>query len=324
MNGRQRFASIDLGTNSFLLLVLDLGDTGFEVVYQACDIVRIGKKVDSASRITAEAFEDAVTVLKQYAQKAQELGAIQITAAGTSALRDAKNREQFLEHMYRETGVKIDVISGDEEARWTFLGATGFLFKDGQGASEAKRFSVLDIGGGSTEIILGDARDIRSAKSLDIGAVRLTERCVQNDPPDDEDEMRLRDEARSELRSLDFSGEMSGSLMVGVGGTITTLAAVAQSIAEYDPGRINRFKLTVEKLESMIRRFRELDSEERKKIVGLEPKRADVITAGSVILRETLLFLNRDHLIVSDFGLRFGLILKMIAESDSKNRNAAR
>jgi exopolyphosphatase/guanosine-5'-triphosphate,3'-diphosphate pyrophosphatase len=306
-----RVATIDIGTNTILLLVAERRDAerrdaerrdaerrGGELhaVYEEADIVRLGEGVDVSRKLKPEAIERARVSLTRYAAKVRELNAERIAVVGTSAMRDAGGGDDVRACVRELFGVDARTISGDEEARLTFVGGTSGLDVRGE-------VGVFDIGGGSTEIVIGEADRIRYAKSFDIGSVRLTERHVKNDPPSKDDLDRVRANASSALEAI---APPQGEL-VGIAGTVTTLAAIALELEPYDGAHVHNHVLSRSDLERVIDRISSLPLEERKRVPGLEPKRADVIVAGGLIVLAVMDHLKKSSIRVSDRGVRWGL-----------------
>ncbi len=313
-----RIATIDIGTNTVLLLIADVHPDGsIETLREEQRIIRLGRDVDALRNIGPEGFRNGEAVLRSYRKLAEDLGCERITAAGTSAIRDARNREAFVLAMLEHTGLRIDVLSGNDEALWTFRG--GRLVWAGRDLL-GDRALVIDIGGGSTEFIQGDSQHIEARISLDIGAVRMTERFIEHDPAEPEEEAALRSflqaQFTEQLSAFDRAAPGSG---VGVAGTITTLAAMMQDLAEYDPARINGFVIDHARLNAILAMLRTSTLEERKQLKGLQPERADVILAGGVILSEALTFFGLSSLTVSNYGLRYGLVLREMERARHPN-----
>jgi len=304
-----RYATIDIGTNTVLLLVAarSAGRPGeqssFGPVVERAEITRLGRGVDRSGRLEPRAIEDTVKVVARFADEARTLGAECIACVATSAARDAANGASFFDAARAAAGLVPEVISGDEEARLVWASAWRD-FGEGAGA-----LAVLDVGGGSTEVCLGDGPRPRARRSLQIGAVRLTERIAPPDPPDTAalSSLRLRaGEALQRAAEL-FPGGLSGRL-VGVAGTVTTLAAVERELPVYDAGVVHGAELTRSALEGLYARLGALTTAERARLRGMEPKRADVIVAGCAIVLEAMRLLRFDRLTVSDRGVRWGLM----------------
>ena len=316
-----RFATIDIGTNTVLLLVAERSSPGggrvsFEPVVERAEITRLGRGVDRSGRLEPRAIEDTVSVVARFAGEARSLGAERIACVATSAARDAANGADFFDAARRAAGLVPEVISGDEEARLVWASAWRD-FGEGAGA-----LAVLDVGGGSTEVCLGDGPSPRARRSLQIGAVRLTERIAPPDPPDAAALSALRLRAAESLqRAVEIVprgfGPRRGSTddpggtiprLVGVAGTVTTLAAVERALPVYDAGVVHGAELTLAALEGLYLRLGALTTAERAQLRGMEPKRADVIVAGCAIVLEAMRVLGFERLTVSDRGVRWGLV----------------
>jgi exopolyphosphatase/guanosine-5'-triphosphate,3'-diphosphate pyrophosphatase len=235
---------------------------------------------------------------------------------GTSAMRDAEGGEAFRERAGALLGVEPRVISGDEEARLTFEGALVGLPAAGGG-----EMLVFDVGGGSTELVLGDRGGIRAAKSLDVGGVRLTERHLRSDPPTAPQLDAVRADVRAALSGLTgdlaaVSGSLSerGADLVGVAGTVTSLAAIAAAVDPYDASRIHGARLLREELAELAVRLGSMTIEARRQVKGLSPKRADVIVAGAIVCDEVAAWSGATGVIASDRGVRWGLALRLARE----------
>ncbi|MDP1823000.1 MAG: Ppx/GppA phosphatase family protein [Archangium sp.] len=296
-----RYAAIDVGTNSVLLLVAERQPDGrFTAVEERSEITRLGKGVDQSKALAPDAIETTLKVLERFAQEARDLGAKGIVASATSAARDASNGKVFLDGAKSRAGLEVEIISGAEEARLSFASA----FSDFGGQHP---LVVLDIGGGSTEFIYGSPKgEVTFRHSFDVGSVRLTERHVKTAPP-----------SHAELESIDamltrtFSTiptPPAGFKMVGVAGTVTTLCAVARRVEPYDPTLIHGAVLRLDEVNAALTRLASLPTSLRKTVPGLQPKRADVIVAGSLIFRAAMRSLGVTEVIVSDRGLRWGLL----------------
>ncbi len=306
-----RVATIDIGTNTTLLLVAERDANGeIRAVREEATITRLGEGVDVARRLAPRAIERTSECLAQYAAIVRELGAAKVAVVGTSAMRDAGGGEEIRARVMELFGVEARTISGDEEARVTFAGAlSGMHHPSGDAV-------VFDIGGGSTEIVvgtvddLGRAREVRAEHSFDVGSVRLTERHVRSDPPtsDELETMRgaLRDAFSREPELIALARRVSAP-PVGIAGTVTTIAAVALALSPYDGARVHGHAMTRAEIEAVTTRLASLPLDERRKVKGLEPKRADVIVAGCLVTLAVLDAFGADRLRVSDRGVRWGL-----------------
>jgi exopolyphosphatase / guanosine-5'-triphosphate,3'-diphosphate pyrophosphatase len=306
-----RVAAIDLGTNTIRLLVGEAdGAGGYRPVLSAQEITRLGQGLLPTRRLQPEPMQRSLAVLRRFREMAACQGAVTVAAVGTSALREATNRSGFLDMALRETGLDVRVISGDEEARLTLLGVRNALRRP------PDRFLMLDIGGGSTELLLAHGQDIRAAVSTGLGAVKLTEAHVKSDPPTAAELGALRDAvaariARVGARELPALGQ--GEILVGTAGTVTTLAAIDLSLEHYDPVRVTGHHLSRVRVAELLERLARLPLRERRQVPGLEPGRADVIVAGTIVCLGIMDGLEFTELTVSDGGLREGILLDLLA-----------
>jgi exopolyphosphatase/guanosine-5'-triphosphate,3'-diphosphate pyrophosphatase len=298
-----RWATIDVGTNTVLLLVAERRGGVLVPVLERADITRLGRGVDASGRLDPAAIRDTVAVLAEYAEDARRLDAEVVACVATSAARDAANGAEFFEAARRAAGLTPEIIPGDEEARLVWASA----WRDFGRAGEP--LAVLDVGGGSTELSHGDGPLPRGRTSLQVGAVRLTERHVRGDPPPAAELGALRAAARDALRPLGaLPGRAPGGHLVGVAGTVTTLSAVAQALPAYDAARVHGAILTLAEVERLADRLATLTVRQRAALPGMEPKRADVILAGALVVAEAMRATGFDRLTVSDRGVRWGLL----------------
>lgn len=298
-----RVAAIDIGTNSILLTIAEWHDGGPKVLVDRATVTRLGERVDETRTLAPAAVERSLDCLRRYAQ---ELTAYQVTrldVVGTSALRDATVSEGFLRQAESLLGFRPRIIDGPEEARLTCLGALSGISLEGT-------FVVVDVGGGSTELIVGsrNGAELTLARhtSLDMGCVRLTERHFRRDPPSQAELDAAIGAASSAFRTLPF--DVSTGTLVGVAGTITTLSAMHLGLDPYDPKRVHGTRLDIEVIEEQRRTLSRLDQKQRTLVRGLHPGRADVIVAGAIIVEQLLRVSGRDSLLVSDRGVRYGLL----------------
>jgi exopolyphosphatase/guanosine-5'-triphosphate,3'-diphosphate pyrophosphatase len=296
-----RVAAIDIGTNTVLLLVAEKRDGKLVAVEEHATITRLGQGVDKTRVLAPEAVERTNACLDEYAAITKRLGVGKTDVVGTSAMRDAGGGEAVRAHVKARFGVEARTISGDEEARLTFGGAlSGLSLPEG-------RVVVFDIGGGSTEVVDGDrtTRAISFAHSYDVGSVRLTERHVRSDPPSDEERAAVARTASEAFASVPSS--VRGMPVVGIAGTITTLAAVSLGMSTYDGSRVHGHVMQLSELERVVDMLGRVPLEERKALAGLEPKRADVIVAGGLVALAFLKHVGAPSVVVSDRGVRWGL-----------------
>lgn len=296
-------AVIDIGTNTVLLLVARFEHSGniTPLVYEQ-QVPRLGKGVDERKNLQRESMERAVHVLMEYKSIMARFELAAVVVAGTSAVRDAHNRQEFTDLVKRATGFEPEILTGEEEALWTYRGAIS-------GVPEIQSATVVDIGGGSTEITVGDRTSVRSKISLDIGSVRLTERCFKHDPPSHPELQAAIDIVENELakpRGFDFAG----STLIGVAGTASSLAILDQGLKGFKLDAITNYRIKLEKVYSLFTRLREMPSSEIGKLSTVMEGRSDVITAGALILREIMAHYKFNEMIVSERGVRYGLAIR--------------
>jgi exopolyphosphatase / guanosine-5'-triphosphate,3'-diphosphate pyrophosphatase len=300
-----RVAAVDQGTNSTRLLVAEPDEAGgFEDLARDMVITRVGQGVDGTGMLAPEALQRTLVVLARYVRRAKALHVERIRVAATAAVRDAANAADFERPVRELAGSPLEIVSGEEEARLSFLGAT-------RGLDAPPPFLVLDIGGGSTEFVLGSERP-SAAMSTQMGSVRLTERFVRSDPPEASELDRMR-AAVGELlddveRAIPARDERT---FVAVAGTSTTVQAVALGLDFYDPERIHRTRLTRTDAARVSLRLASMTTAERAALPVMAPGRADVIVAGSVILVEVMERFRFDEAVVSETDILDGLVFEM-------------
>ncbi|MCC6335433.1 MAG: Ppx/GppA family phosphatase [Myxococcales bacterium] len=297
-----RYAAIDVGTNSVLLLVAERGAAGrFAAVQERTEITRLGRGVDQTKRLAPEAIADTLAVLESYAKEARELGATDIVVSATSAARDAQNGPEFLAGAQQRAGLTVEIITGDEEARLSF--ASAWADFGGKGP-----LVVLDIGGGSTELIFGGATgQLDFRRSFDVGSVRLTERHLHADPPTAEELARLSVGLKDTFSAL--PPPPSGAHLVAVAGTATTICTVARAIEPYDAALVHGAVLSRQEVVHSVERLAALPVVLRRTVPGLPPRRADVIVAGGLVLEAAMDAVDAAEVTISDRGLRWGLLV---------------
>jgi len=296
-------AAIDIGTNTVLLLVARVDAAGHitPLVYEQ-RVPRLGKGVDAQKNLQPESMQRVLRVLREYKAVIANYDIQAVVVAGTSAVRDAKNREELATLIKDETGFDLEVLGGQDEALWTYRGAIS-------GAPGIHRATVLDIGGGSTEITTGDLQAIVCKASLNIGSVRLTERCFKNDPPRREDLDAAIEIVRDELTKI---GDLdcAGSTLVGVAGTATSLAILAQGLREFRIEAVTNYKLTFQAVDRLFKTLLQMPSETIKGLSSVMEGRHDVITAGTLILHQLMRHYAFDEMVVSERGVRYGLVIR--------------
>jgi exopolyphosphatase/guanosine-5'-triphosphate,3'-diphosphate pyrophosphatase len=305
-----RVAALDLGTNTIRLLVGEAdGVGGYHPVFAAQEITRLGEGLFPEGTLQAEPMRRSLAVLRRFGEMAASQGAVAVAVVGTSALREAKNRDLFVDRARQEAGLEVEVISGDEEARLTLLGVSAAL------GSPPDRFLMLDIGGGSTELLLAHGGEIRDVVSTGLGAVKLTEAHVKSDPPSPRELEAVRDAVAARMalvRTRDLPGRVEGDILVGTAGTVTTLAAIDLSLDPYDPTQVTGHRLSRERAADLLGELARLPLQARQRVRGLEPGRADVIVAGAIICLGVMDGLGFADLTVSDGGLREGILLDFL------------
>jgi exopolyphosphatase/guanosine-5'-triphosphate,3'-diphosphate pyrophosphatase len=309
-----RVASIDIGTNTVLLLVAEPAANGeLRAVEEAATITRLGQGVDESRALAPEAIERTRACLERYAEIVRRHRVDRVAVVGTSAMRDASGGEKLRQVVQDLFGVEARTLSGQEEARLTFEGATS-----GLGVSPGDETCVFDIGGGSTEVVLGtvgggpsqESDTLKFAQSFDVGSVRLTERHVSHDPMTDEEIATVRRLAEAALSPI---GKLRpATAPIGIAGTVTTLAAISLRLVPYDGAKVHGHRMTRAELERVVMDLAKKPLASRKGVPGLEPKRADVIVAGGLIVLAVLTLLDQDQIVVSDRGVRWGVVEELI------------
>jgi exopolyphosphatase/guanosine-5'-triphosphate,3'-diphosphate pyrophosphatase len=304
------FAAIDCGTNSTRLLISRGEDRSWKALDRQNTITRLGQGVDATGKLDPSAIDRTIEVLRRYQGSIEQHGVEAVRITATSAARDASNSAEFFDAAEEVVGVRPELISGQEEGGLSFAGATAELDPaDGP-------FLVVDIGGGSTELIVGTS-EVEAVRSLDIGCVRLTEKHLHGDPPSPEELSNAIAEATDHfdetLREVEAYG--AARTLVGVAGTITTVAAVEVGLAEWDRDVIHHFWLTRAAAEDVFRTLATESLADRLHNPGLEPARADVIVGGCCILVALLRTLGSDGLLVSESDILDGLVFSLAARS---------
>jgi exopolyphosphatase/guanosine-5'-triphosphate,3'-diphosphate pyrophosphatase len=313
----RRIAVMDLGTNSIRLLVARYAPSG-ELTDLSRDMVitRLGQGVDRTGRIAPDALERTVAVMQRFARRARALKAERVRLSATSAVRDASNRDELAAAVLTWTGEPMEVLSGEDEARTTFLGATRGL--PTMTDPPEGPYLVMDIGGGSTEFVVGSAGGPVVAVSMDVGSVRLTERFIRTDPPSyaemaavDEEIARVLDEVERRIAIRDARA------LVAVSGTSTTVQAIAMNLPGYDPERLHRTWLAREDAEHVLRLLADMSTDERRAIPSMAPGREDVIPAGATILVDAMRRWGFERALVSETDILDGLAYRLGEEMEA-------
>ncbi|MFC5805505.1 Ppx/GppA phosphatase family protein [Streptomyces formicae] len=297
-----RVAAVDCGTNSIRLLVADADPVTGQLVDldRRMTIVRLGQGVDRTGRLAPEALERTFAACREYAEAIKAHGAERIRFVATSASRDAENRDDFVRGVLDILGVEPEVISGDQEAEFSFTGAT----KELPGHEERL---VVDIGGGSTEFVVGHDR-VEAARSVDIGCVRLTERHIRTDPPAPAEAAAIRADIAA---ALDLAEETvpirEAQTLVGLAGSVTTVAAIALGLEAYDSSVIHHSRISREQVAEVTRRLLSATHDERAAIPVIHPGRVDVIAAGALVLLEIMERIGIEEVVVSEHDILDGI-----------------
>lgn len=312
-----RVAAIDCGTNSVRLLVADVDPQAGTLVdlYRHLEIVRLGQGVDLTGRLAPDALARTLAVLRTYAERIGQLGARHVRMVATSATRDAENRDEFVRGVHEVLGVEPEVVSGNEEAALSFTGASREL----AGRDDlTPPYLVVDIGGGSTEFVLGGGH-VEAARSVDVGCVRMTERHFHDDPP-----TRAQvDAARADVeRALDLVAEtvpLSGAhTLVGLAGTVTTVAGIALGHDHYDAERLHHARLTAAAVHDTTERLLAMTHDVRAALPVMHPGRVDVIAAGAVVLSAVVARARVHDLLVSEHDILDGICWSLVDERVSR------
>jgi exopolyphosphatase/guanosine-5'-triphosphate,3'-diphosphate pyrophosphatase len=304
-----RVAALDCGTNSLRLLIADIEGEEMSDVVRRMEIVRLGEGVDRTGRLSEAALGRTFVVLNSYAAQIASSGAERVRMVATSATRDATNRSVFVSGVRDRIGVEPDVVSGDGEAALSFEGATREL--RGTAAFEAP-YLVVDIGGGSTELVLGDDSGPRSARSIDIGCVRMTERHLHDDPPTAAQVQAARadvDAALDEAAQTVALGE--ARTLVGLAGTVTTVVALALGLQTYDADRIHHSQVPAADIAAITARLLAATRDERAALPVMHPGRVDVIGGGALILDAVVRHVGLDAVVASEHDILDGIALSI-------------
>jgi exopolyphosphatase / guanosine-5'-triphosphate,3'-diphosphate pyrophosphatase len=301
-----RLGAIDIGTNSVRLLVADVDGAGADATLRALDrrmlITRLGQGVDKAHRLNPDAIARTLDALREYRGELDELGVKRARATATSAARDSANREDFFGPATEVLGFEPELISGEEEARLSFLGATA-------GLDEPSPYLVVDIGGGSTEFIVGTHHP-EGLLSVDMGSVRVTEHYLASDPPAPEELSAAQSVVRDHLADVEreLPAVRDAATLIGLAGTITTVAAIELGLPEYDRDKIHRYRLAKPAAEDVFRTLATETADQRRHNPGLDPGRVDVIVGGALVLVTIMRAFGFDEMLVSEADILDGLV----------------
>ncbi|MCL5986329.1 MAG: Ppx/GppA family phosphatase [Actinobacteria bacterium] len=320
-NSSLRVAALDIGTNSTRLLIAEKIDVhgvkSINEIVRLTKITRLGQGVDKDKNISTSALHRVSEALFEYRDLMSRMGVDRYLAVGTSALRDANNSSWFTEQIRSLTGIDVAIISGDREASLSFRGATYDLGRDAKRANMASIGSnsvlVFDVGGGSTEYMLGKDHSILLFKSIDVGCVRMSERFLKSDSPTKHElaemlrfiEMMISDTIKS-------IKDIGVDIIIGTAGTATNLSAMNLDLIKYDPKVVHMSKLSLDFIQEQFKMLSGMAIDERKRVIGLEPARADIIVGGIAVTMRTLEMLNKNEMIVSEKDMLDGIVLELL------------
>lgn len=301
-----RLSALDIGTNTVRLLIVDDNSGRWQVVRSERKITRLGERLAPGGKLFPLALERTKRTVIEYARLMKLLNSDRARCVATSAIREACDGAQFVASIKSETGLNVEVLDPQQEARLTLAGVA-------RGIGSLKGPSVIiDIGGGSTEIICSQGQKPRRIVTTDLGVVHLTERFIKSDPVKLADylvaEQYIERVLAQAVKSLAPAG---GSRLIGTAGTITTLSAIKQGLKAYSPDAINKSTLRYDEVSSMLARFLSMSVAERSKLDGLEKGREDIIVAGAAVVKKIMELLGASEMLVSEFGLREGLIISL-------------
>jgi exopolyphosphatase/guanosine-5'-triphosphate,3'-diphosphate pyrophosphatase len=292
-----RVAVIDVGTYSTRLSIAEVKNGTFNILHEEGYITALGRGVKQTGKLSREGIEETLGVIKRFKKLCEEYGVEKCLVLGTEALRVAQNREEFVNKL-KELGLEIKVIPPEEEGRYAYLGAYFAVRPEG-------KTCVIDQGGGSTEFIFGEGLNVEEVISLPFGIVNLTEGFIKHDPPTEEEIKKLVEFLDGEIRKV----KRPVDTLVGLGGTITTIAALEYGVYPYDPQKINGKVLTKEQLKKWFEKLSKMTVEERKKIPQIEDRRAEAIVPGVAMFWRALEVFGKDKLTVSDWSVKQGAII---------------
>lgn len=302
----KKVAIIDIGTNSMRLMIATINNGQIVDREKTLETTRMGQGIDKNGYLSGETIERNFAALKKFVGIAHKQKVEKIVAFATSALRDASNREEFIHKVEKELSLEIQLLSGEREAEIGFKGVMGEI--------DTERLLVIDIGGGSTEFILGSKKEgIESLTSINIGALRMTEKFIAHDPISAVELKDLEKNIKEQLLPLkEKLSLMEDAKIVGIAGTITTLSAMKQQMEYYDWRKIHQSTLSFKEIAGILQQLIPLNIEERKKIKGLQPKRADIIIAGIVILKCIMEVFAIESIMISESDNLEGMVYELL------------
>lgn len=294
-------AIIEIGTNSLKMLIYKT-EPDFKTVFDKTIITRLGESYKQTGEISCLALKRNINEIIKCQELIKTYDCVEVLLYGTMIFRSAKNSQDVLKEIHEKTGLNLEIISGQEEAEYSFLAAShSFQIKD-------KKVLVIDTGGGSTEFIFGQSNQIEDAESLDIGAVTLTDSFSLDKQVDTGNLEKCEAYIKEKFQGL--SGKIKPDLVIGIGGTVTTISAIAQELDPYSADKVHGSVISLERITELAVELSLKNFEERKDIIGLSSKRADIILAGVLIVKTIMQKYRRSKMLVCDHGLRYGLALK--------------
>lgn len=302
-----KIGTIDIGTNSMRLLVAIYENGKIIDRKKYVNTTRIGQGVDDKGYISKEAIDRNIQALKEFKAICEEEECKYIYCMGTSALRDSKNSSEFIELAKKETNINVEVITGQRESNLGFLGVL-----EGVEDNDDEEILVIDIGGGSTEFIVGDRQGVKFCKSENIGALRLTEKFLKTElVSDDELESTIKFINETIENTINTIKERNIKKLVGIGGTITSVSAINQKLEVYSMEKVHNSKICKKEVDEILQMLKNMTLKDKKTLNGLQPKRADIITAGVVILNIIMEKLELNQIVVSEYDNLEGLMCQM-------------
>ncbi|WP_101772531.1 Ppx/GppA phosphatase family protein [Peptostreptococcus faecalis] len=300
-----KYGAIDIGTNSMRLLLSEMEGSNFIERKKIIDTTRLGLGVDEFGNISEEAIQRNLEALRKFKEICDTYGCEKIVCVGTAALRNAKNKYKFISMAKELTGIDVDVIDGDKEAYYGYKGVVGGITLD-----DTDTILVIDIGGGSTELILGDSKKIYYEKSIDLGALVMSEIFASDKPESEELMGKMREYIKNKIMpTIDYIKSKNYNLTtVGIGGTITSVSAINQKLETYSMDKIHESTITISNIESQIKYINSKKIEDRRKIIGLQPKRAEIILPGELILEEIMKELGINSIKISEYDNLEGVL----------------
>ena len=306
-------STIDIGTNTILMLIAEYENGTIKTILDIQRVPRLGKGVDANRNILPESVNKAIDILEEYRDISEKHNSEKITATATSFIRDSHNRDEFIAGIKSQTGIEIEILSGSDEAKWTFAG--GVYDKLGTGV----RLTTIDIGGGSTEITTSSSpvRSINellqlrlSGKSMNIGSVRINEKFLSHHPPAFDDIMNAENFINEHLKEIDF--DISGTELIGVAGTVTTLGAIVLGLDKFEASKVDGLNISINVIDNVLNRLIPMPIEELYGMGDYMTGRADIVIPGILILKCFMRKFGFENVKVSTKGLRYGVFLREV------------